>query len=157
MSYAGIIEENRDLKAQLRALTQATNCARCGEFKHTPLRLDDGYVCAGCIEVALNNAQARVAVLESDARNIVSLIDERNRAHREAAVLWGVLDWRAGLDRRCDGCGRPYAPWVPLDPGRISVEASKLIAAQRVAEWFWEAGIRCDVLIAWHEAGQPES
>lgn len=32
--------------------TQATNCAGCGEYKHTPLRIDamGGYVCLTCID-----------------------------------------------------------------------------------------------------------
>ncbi|WP_233869283.1 hypothetical protein [Paraburkholderia adhaesiva] len=35
--------------------TQATNCARCGEHKHTPLRIDwmGGYVCLACIDKEL--------------------------------------------------------------------------------------------------------
>ncbi len=34
------------------ASTQATNCAGCGEYKHTPLRIDEmgGYVCLTCID-----------------------------------------------------------------------------------------------------------
>lgn len=34
------------------ASTQATNCACCGEYKHTPLRIDamGGYVCLTCID-----------------------------------------------------------------------------------------------------------
>jgi hypothetical protein len=34
------------------ASTQATNCAGCGEFRHTPLRIDamGGYVCLTCID-----------------------------------------------------------------------------------------------------------
>jgi hypothetical protein len=34
------------------ASTQATNCAGCGEYKHTPLRIDamGGYVCLTCID-----------------------------------------------------------------------------------------------------------
>lgn len=37
------------------ASTQATNCAGCGEYKHTPLRIDamDGYVCLTCIDKKL--------------------------------------------------------------------------------------------------------
>jgi len=35
--------------------TQATNCAGCGEYKHTPLRIDamGGYVCLTCIDKKL--------------------------------------------------------------------------------------------------------
>lgn len=45
------------------ASTQATNCACCGEYKHTPLRVDlmDGYVCLTCIDKRLES------LLESEA------------------------------------------------------------------------------------------
>ena len=38
------------------ASTQATNCAGCGEYKHTPLRIDamGGYVCLTCIDRRLS-------------------------------------------------------------------------------------------------------
>ena len=37
--------------------TQATNCAGCGEHKHTPLRIDamGGYVCLTCIDKKLGS------------------------------------------------------------------------------------------------------
>ena len=37
--------------------TQATNCAGCGEHKHTPLRIDSmgGYVCLTCIDKKLGS------------------------------------------------------------------------------------------------------
>ncbi len=37
------------------ASKQATNCAGCGEYKHTPLRIDamEGYVCLTCIDKKL--------------------------------------------------------------------------------------------------------
>jgi hypothetical protein len=37
------------------ASTQATNCAGCGKYKHTPLRIDamGGYVCLTCIDQKL--------------------------------------------------------------------------------------------------------
>ena len=37
--------------------TQATNCAECGEHKHTPLRIDEmgGYVCLTCIDKKLGS------------------------------------------------------------------------------------------------------
>jgi formylmethanofuran dehydrogenase subunit E len=39
--------------------TQATNCAGCGEHKHTPLRNDEmgGYVCLTCIDKELERLQ----------------------------------------------------------------------------------------------------
>ena len=41
--------EIASLRARLSAAQQATTCARCGEYKHTPWRADDGYICAGCM------------------------------------------------------------------------------------------------------------
>ncbi|KVV07357.1 hypothetical protein WK77_16340 [Burkholderia ubonensis] len=44
--------------------TQATNCASCGEHKHTPLRIDwmGGYVCLTCIDRELESRSLGVAV-----------------------------------------------------------------------------------------------
>jgi hypothetical protein len=41
------------------ASTQATKCAGCGEYKHTPLRNDEmgGYVCLTCIDRELERLQ----------------------------------------------------------------------------------------------------
>jgi len=41
--------------------TQATRCAGCGGFKHTPLRNDEmgGYVCLTCIDKELIRLQSR--------------------------------------------------------------------------------------------------
>ena len=43
------------------ASTQATNCACCGEYKHTPLRIDamGGYVCLTCIDRKLDTRRRR--------------------------------------------------------------------------------------------------
>lgn len=44
---------------------QATNCAGCGKYKHTPLRRDEmhGYVCLTCIDKKLDEylAEKRLA------------------------------------------------------------------------------------------------
>lgn len=47
----------RRVEAYTYASTQATNCAGCGEYKHTPLRIDamDGYVCLTCIDKKLGS------------------------------------------------------------------------------------------------------
>jgi hypothetical protein len=52
------------------ASTQATNCARCGEHKHTPLRIDwmGGYVCLTCIDKQLEDAAPSV---EQDERGAI--------------------------------------------------------------------------------------
>lgn len=53
--------ENAELASKLRVANfpteQATNCGKCGEYKHTPWKDDDyGYVCAACL-VAIKDAQ----------------------------------------------------------------------------------------------------
>lgn len=42
---------------------QATHCAACGEYKHTPLRRDEmgGYVCLNCIDERLAFLSGRSA------------------------------------------------------------------------------------------------
>ncbi len=46
--------KNALLESQLRILNfpiqQATNCGKCGEYKHTPWKDDDfGFICASCL------------------------------------------------------------------------------------------------------------
>ncbi|HFH4104885.1 hypothetical protein [Pseudomonas aeruginosa] len=60
MEIQGLREKVTELQKELRsrwtyASTQATNCAGCGEHKHTPLRVDwmGGYVCLTCISKKL--------------------------------------------------------------------------------------------------------
>ncbi|HHP7110130.1 hypothetical protein [Pseudomonas aeruginosa] len=60
MEIQELRENVAELKKELRsrwtyASTQATNCAGCGEHKHTPLRVDwmGGYVCLTCIDEKL--------------------------------------------------------------------------------------------------------
>ncbi|MCS7821942.1 hypothetical protein N0019_26680 [Pseudomonas aeruginosa] len=60
MEIQELREKVTELRKELRsrwtyASTQATNCAGCGEYKHTPLRVDwmGGYVCLTCIDKKL--------------------------------------------------------------------------------------------------------
>ncbi|KSQ09329.1 hypothetical protein [Pseudomonas aeruginosa] len=60
MEIQELREKVTELQKKLRsrwtyASTQATNCAGCGEHKHTPLRVDwmGGYVCLTCIDKKL--------------------------------------------------------------------------------------------------------
>lgn len=69
MEIQELREKVAELQKELRSRwtytsTQATNCAGCGEHKHTPLRVDwmGGYVCLTCIDEkleALHGAQAQ--------------------------------------------------------------------------------------------------
>jgi hypothetical protein len=63
------------------ASSQATNCARCGEHKHTPLRIDwmGGYVCLTCIDKELESRGSAVA-----------LDDERAAFEADYAKVWNA-------------------------------------------------------------------
>jgi hypothetical protein len=73
------------------ASTQATKCARCGQYKHTPLRVDkmDGYVCLTCIDVELE----RLLDEEAD-RNAGAL------AYAELSAAWLAYDGSPGTAKR---------------------------------------------------------
>lgn len=56
------------------ASTQATNCACCGKYKHTPLRIDamDGYVCLTCIDQKLGSLFGEFGYPEQPERKPMS-------------------------------------------------------------------------------------
>lgn len=91
MEIQELREKVTELRKELRsrwtyASTQATNCAGCGEHKHTPLRVDwmGGYVCLTCIDKKLeelHDAQAQHSVPE------ISGIG-RDAEHPRAVVLY---------------------------------------------------------------------
>lgn len=76
MEIQELREKVAELQKELRsrwtyASTQATNCAGCGEHKHTPLRVDwmGGYVCLTCIDEKLeelHDAQAQHGLPDDD-------------------------------------------------------------------------------------------
>lgn len=81
-------ETERVKHAWNTATTQATNCARCQEYKHTPWRDANGYVCAGC-------TGAEIAELKHALTSIVGKIplgqigtDVLAERHRQDAK-WG--------------------------------------------------------------------
>lgn len=91
-------EEVEKLKAQLAVVTQATTCARRGDFKHTPWRDETGYVCAGCLGKRVEKLRAQVSPLEEALNHVVLSVE----AHRSSvsrgydrgkadASLWRVL------------------------------------------------------------------
>lgn len=76
-------EEQREaLKAKFQTIdfakTQATNCGKCGVFKHTPWRDDKtrgeeceggyGYVCATCFEALCNEERDKLTRELAEAR-----------------------------------------------------------------------------------------
>lgn len=65
------------LKTKLATLdfitTQATECGKCGKFKHTPWRdSEHGYICATCFE---QTARAEVAELRKDKERLIEALD----------------------------------------------------------------------------------
>ncbi|HYD58908.1 MAG TPA: Lar family restriction alleviation protein [Noviherbaspirillum sp.] len=62
------------------ASTQATNCAGCGQHKHTPLRIDamGGYVCLTCIDQKLGSMLGEFGYEQPDT------------AERQAFEKWAV-------------------------------------------------------------------
>ena len=77
--------EPSDAAAPTYSSTQATNCASCGEHKHTPLRIDamGGYVCLTCIDKKLGGMLGEFGY-EPDAE-----ID---------ALRWRGLEWTQQAD-----------------------------------------------------------
>lgn len=75
-----------ELENQLQAANipavQATNCACCGEYKHTPIREAIGYVCADCL------------VAERDAINhqLASVISQLGHMEQLKQAFQTVLD-----------------------------------------------------------------
>jgi hypothetical protein len=76
---------------------QATNCAGCGQHKHTPLRVDamGGYVCLTCIDKKLEDFFAQQ----------VPVVDERE-AFEEWISSKGVSVERLGADARPEVAGQ---------------------------------------------------
>lgn len=70
--------------------TQATNCAGCGEYKHTPLRIDamGGYVCLTCIDKKLGTVLGEFGYPAPQA----PLTEEQRRD----LVKECGLDWQRG-------------------------------------------------------------
>ncbi|EPS9196112.1 hypothetical protein ACVMYJ_003385 [Pseudomonas aeruginosa] len=76
MEIQELREKVTELQKELRsrwtyASAQATNCAGCGEHKHTPLRVDwmGGYVCLTCIDKKLEELHEKVTKLKKDLRS----------------------------------------------------------------------------------------
>ncbi|HHK4727595.1 hypothetical protein ISF09_05660 [Pseudomonas aeruginosa] len=94
MEIQELRENVAEMKKELRsrwtyASTQATNCAGCGEHKHTPLRVDwmGGYVCLTCIDEKLEALRARVVV-----------VPERKSGQSTIPGLHMNRGWNACLD-----------------------------------------------------------
>lgn len=103
-------DDDWHLRGYAYASKQATTCAGCGEYKHTPLRIDamGGYVCLTCIDNKLSSllgefgytaaqavdlGQFREAVeYWRDSAERGDFYQQRNRADR----LLALIDQQAG-------------------------------------------------------------
>lgn len=76
------------------ASTQATNCAGCGEYKHTPLRIDamGGYVCLTCIDKKLGTVLGEFGHPAPQS----PLTDDEINTAQEAAYLQLVANGFSG-------------------------------------------------------------
>lgn len=66
--------------------TQATNCAGCGEHKHTPLRIDamGGYVCLTCIDKKLGSLLGEFGYAQPEQRSVSEHLEP---------VAWRGYNW----------------------------------------------------------------
>ncbi|KSQ07349.1 hypothetical protein [Pseudomonas aeruginosa] len=108
MEIQELRENVAELKKELRsrwtyASTQATNCAGCGEHKHTPLRVDwmGGYVCLTCIDEKLEALRARVVV-----------VPERKLLNAGVPGLNRNSGWNACLDELARLNGKTVSEWL---------------------------------------------
>lgn len=93
---ARIHQDAKRIKAMEFAGTQATNCCRCGQMKHTPWRDVDGYVCAGCLGDAYDALRelVRLKRLKDQHRHYWALphtqeqIEARNEYDRSRVPAW---------------------------------------------------------------------
>ena len=102
--------ELSDAVAHTYSSTQATNCASCGEHKHTPLRIDamGGYVCLTCIDKKLGGIlgefgyapDAEIDALRRDAERYRAVRDDD--CHPYAICIWDEDDGWAQDARKPD-------------------------------------------------------
>ena len=91
------LESERDsLRASLAVTTQATHCAECGVFKHTPWRDDEGYICAGCLGSQRDAAKVIARALQAAIREHHAGIESVETANdagidRSDANLWALV------------------------------------------------------------------
>ena len=71
------------------ASTQATHCAGCGEYKHTPLRIDamGGYVCLTCIDRKLGAVLGELGYPTPQQSLTAQQLDKLIEAHVGGAEL----------------------------------------------------------------------
>ncbi len=92
--------------------TQATECASCGEHKHTPLRIDamGGYVCLTCIDQKIGSLLGEFGYPESAAPVPVPLTDEQIVKCAEASDirtdLWAMGSGSLVYSDYCNGIPR---------------------------------------------------
>ncbi|HCF2363372.1 TPA: hypothetical protein NIA63_005497 [Pseudomonas aeruginosa] len=119
MEIQELREKVTELQKELRsrwtyASTQATNCAGCGEHKHTPLRVDwmGGYVCLTCIDEKLEALRSRAVVIP-DAKAARVILDNGAPGGLFSSVA-AAEEWVSTWNSHSRNTARVY-PMVRVD------------------------------------------
>ena len=96
--------------------TQATNCAGCGEHKHTPLRIDamGGYVCLTCIDKKLGSLLGEFGYAQPEREPVAKLGMYEHKCpnvtgHRGPSFVCQKAGHGVGQNSYCKGCTCPEA------------------------------------------------
>ena len=89
--------------------TQATNCAECGEHKHTPLRIDamGGYVCLTCIDKKLGSLLGEFGYEQPEHEPVECMCGICKLGHQRKPLTDEMVVSAARVlnERQADACG----------------------------------------------------
>ncbi|HCL3459504.1 TPA: hypothetical protein N2A57_001741 [Pseudomonas aeruginosa] len=180
MEIQELRENVAKLKKELRsrwtyASTQSTNCAGCGEHKHTPLRVDwmGGYVCLTCIDEKLeelHGAQVQHGLPDDDT---ILQIFADNAEHSERGGEHGycivrkqhALKIARELLAATPGTEVPQA-WLDVQAERrrqVEVEGYHVFRDSHYISYELSKAARAYIEVSWHALSgglpckQPES
>ena len=89
--------------------TQATNCAGCGEHKHTPLRIDamGGYVCLTCIDKKLGSLLGEFGYEQPEHEPVECMCGICKLGHQRKPLTDEMVVSAARVlnERQADACG----------------------------------------------------
>ena len=134
--------ELSDAAAPTYSSTQATNCASCGEHKHTPLRIDamGGYVCLTCIDKKLGGMLGEFGYEPDVEIDALRREAERYRCWRDAMLsadadfnqqIAAALPAAVGTERRPTA-----AEWdAAIDAALAAARGEKRRVSRLVAAW----------------------
>lgn len=124
ITAAGTVTAGAAKEAATYSSTQATNCAVCGEHKHTPLRVDrmGGYVCLTCIDEKL---EALLYAVAAKAGETVGYVE----GERTGAGGMHLIRWTG----KALPIGSPlYATSTPPEPAHVGGQAVYQVMAENL-------------------------